>query len=441
MQVFSYLKATIRGSRKLWVSVGLIVCLILMVKAQSRQDLEKQRRQKEAQIAELRAQLNVNTKEQKKTLSYLIKLENLIDSREENIGLLDLEINLLNKSIGQNSDVLEAMDRDIIALKKEYAQLAYFIYKNRSATNMLSFVFAAKSFSESYKRLAFIKYYKFYRNKQILLIQETEKSIAAKVNDLKEKQEQKIILLAKMDDEKKNLEGEEKEKSALAKNLKDNEGKLRKKLKQQQQSAARLDKAIKDIIEKEIALARKKAKEQAAKDKLNKPAVTTKTKPANTTTGSTASKVKPSLEMTPEMSKLTNDFAGNRGKLPWPVEKGVITEHFGEQPNPYIQNVMVYNNGVKIKTSEEAVARSVFNGEVSSIIFIPGAGKAVLIKHGSFFTVYAGLKSVYVKSGDKVDTKQTIGTVGKNAQSGDPEVELQIWDTNQKLNPENWLAK
>jgi septal ring factor EnvC (AmiA/AmiB activator) len=194
---------------------------------------------------------------------------------------------------------------------------------------------------------------------------------------------------------------------------------LRKQLEEKQRAKKKLDKAIDDLIRKEIAAAKKKA---TASGKKNV----------------TSSNV---FSLTPEAQKLSSNFAGNKGKLPWPVEQGNISERFGEHPHAELKGIMVKNNGVDIRSVPGTSARSVFDGEVSGVINIPGSNSAVIIRHGEYLSVYSNLSSVSVKKGDKVTTRQKIGQVYYDKDEGYSEIHLEIWKGTTKLDPALWLAR
>ncbi len=403
----------------------LLLCLLLLAGnsfAQSREQLEKQRKQKEQEI-KLTRKLLAETKEKKKeTLAYLQLLNKQIENRQSLINTQQKEITVISESIAQGNDVVLALENDLVSLRKEYGKLIYFMYKNRSTYSMLMFVFSSNSFNEAFKRIRFMQFYSQYRKKQVDLIVKTEASLTAKVTDLKQKQAQKQELLQSLGIQKQSLETDKSEKDKLAQKLKGEEQNLRKQLKEKQRTADKLDRAIREIIAREIASNNKK---NAGKtnDKGTNPAK------------------KYEIELTPEALKLSNQFAGNRAQLPWPVERGFITERFGQHRHPTIPDVTVNNSGIKIRTEKGATARSVFAGEVTNVIRIPGANKAVIVKHGDYFTVYSNLAEVYVHAGDKISVKQKIGSIAENIMNGETEMELQIWKNEEKLNPESWIFK
>ena len=409
-------------SKILWLGILVVALLTLPAQSQqSRKELERQRKQKEKEIKLTQKLLKETQTKHKQTLAYLKTLNKQIRTREELIGTLQNEVHVLNRSIQQDNSIVNSLRFDLKAMREEYGRILYFTYKNRSSLDMLSFLLSASSFNEAVKRLRFIRYYSEYRQKQVEIIERTEKSLQAKIDDLKVQYAQKDEALQTMNVEKRSLDQDKQEKNQLAKKLKGDESKLRKQLKDKQKVAAKLDKAIRDIIAKEIAAENKKAGSKVdSKGEVKK-------------TGE--------IKMTPEMEKLSNEFASNRSKLPWPVEKGFISEKFGSHEHPTLDHVTVNNNGIKIRTNSGSGARCIFAGEVRNIIRIPGANISVIVKHGAYYSVYSNLASVSVKPGDKVTTKQMLGTVAENTMNGETELELQIWKGSTKLDPEGWLYK
>jgi septal ring factor EnvC (AmiA/AmiB activator) len=286
------------------------------------------------------------------------------------------------------------------------------------------FVFAAQNFNQAYKRLKYLQQFSEYRQRQAKYIEEAQRKLELKRQELEVNKKEKNGLLIEEQVEKVILGKEKSEQEKMAKQLSAKESTLRKQLQAKQAQSRKLDNQIQAIIKKEIEAARKKA-EAEAKAK-----------------GQTVSGDKNSssnLTLTPEAKALSNQFNANRGKLPWPVEKGTIMEYFGTHEHPQLKGVMIQNNGIDIKTSTGASARAIFNGTVSGVIQIPGGLNAVLVRHGEYTTVYSNLKSVNVKMGQNVSTKQSIGTVA--TEDNIASMELQIWKGINKLNPTEWLAR
>jgi septal ring factor EnvC (AmiA/AmiB activator) len=405
----------------------VLLCLLLLAQnssyGQSRNELERRRKQKEQEIRLTRKLLAETNEKKKETLAYLQLLSKQIENRQSLINTLQNEVHVISENIAQGNDVVYALENDLSDLRKEYGKLIYFMYKNRSTYSMLSFVLSANSFNEAFKRIKFLQFYSQYRKNQIHLIVATEASLTAKVTDLKQKQQQKEEVLQALGAQKQSLETDKQEKDKLAQKLKGDEKKLRKQLKEKQRAADKLDRAIRNIIAREIANNNRKAATNKASDK-DKTKVT-----------------KENIGLTPEGLKLASEFAGNRAKLPWPVERGFISEKFGRHEHPTIPDVIVNNSGIKIRTQKGANARCIFSGEVTNVIRIPGANKAVIVKHGNYFSVYSNLSEVFVHAGDKVSVKQNIGSIAENVINGETEMELQIWKNEEKLNPELWIYK
>jgi septal ring factor EnvC (AmiA/AmiB activator) len=381
--------------------------------AQSRSELEKERRQKEREIRQTKEKIRTNSRKLNATEEDLRDLNTQITQRQEYIGTLQNQLHIFNSRIEQESDITAALDRDLDALRKDYASLMYFMYKNRGSYNTLSFIFSSSSFNEAWRRIKFIRFYTGFREKQMKLIQETDESISRKLADLRANRIEKELVITALNDEKGSLEQDKRDKDELSQRLKGEGKNLQRQLAEQKRIHDRLDKAIRDIIAKEVAEANRKSK--------------TKKK---------TQEIAPALD-----AKLSSQFAGNRSKLPWPVERGAIFEHFGTHGDADNSTLTVVCNGVKIKTPQGANARCIFSGEVQSIVRIPHANLAVIVKHGNYFSVYVNLEEVYVHAGDKLDTKQSIGKVAVNNFSGESELELQIWQGNQKLDPERWILR
>jgi septal ring factor EnvC (AmiA/AmiB activator) len=318
--------------------------------------------------------------------------------------------------IKENEAVLASLQEDMQRLKEEYARMIRFAYQNRSAYDRLSYVFAAESFAQAFKRSRYLARIAEYRQRQAELIQQTQEVITAKVAELKGLRDQRTTLLNEQVAAKKELTQDRSEHQSNLSNLKKEEGRLKDQLKKQEKQKRDLEARIRKAIE----------------DAMPKPPK-----------GAGTANNKLDITLTPEAKALGADMEKNRGKLPWPVERGVITGHFGRHPHPVLDNVMVELNGVDITTEKNATVRAVFRGEVTSVIVIPGAGKVVIVSHGAYRSVYSNLREASVTKGQKVDTKQAIGTV---MTSDDGNVaHLEVWkvtaDGMVKTDPELWLYK
>ncbi len=423
--------------RILKLSSIILFCSLLIVssehsKAQSRAELEHQRRQKEKDIEQIKKRLSETGRKERKTLSYLNDLKELISQRQSLISTLQNQLNAITIHIETESDIVSALDNDVDNLKKDYAKLLYYMYKNRKSVNLVSFVFAAHSFNDALRRMEFVRFYTSYRITQVELIEKTEASLASRITDLKAEEQSKKEVIASLDEEEKSLESNKQEQNEVMKKLQGDEKKLRRELADQQRVAKQLDKAIRNVIAKEIAEANRKSRKENRKNR----------EPEESKGKARKNAPNEVLAPTPEMAELSARFAENRSRLPWPVESGAIIEHFGVHAHPTLDKVTVNCNGVVIKTPQGSKARCIFGGKVTAVISIPGANNAVIINHGNYFTVYSNLTQVFVHNGQKLSIKEEIGTAGVDKITGESQMELEIWKApDEKLDPEKWILR
>lgn len=406
----------IRKSSKLCLFL-LFIFFSFAAEAQSKKDLEKRKAELRKEIEYTNKLLSNVQKSKEAGLSVLVTLKKKIAARIELIRTINQEISLYNDEINKITKDIDDLENEIKQLKEEYAKMIYFAYINRNAYQRVAFIFASHDFNQAYKRIKYLQQYSEYRQEQAKQIEKKQVDLIEKKESLELERQQKSQLLASEEQERKQLDAERNEQLGMVSKLQESEKNLRKKLKEKQQAEAKLNKAIEDIIKKEIEAARKKA-EAAGKKNV------------------TASNA---LSMTPEAARLSASFAGNRGKLPWPVEQGVITGTFGEHPHPVLAGIKTKNNGIDINTRKGAVARAIFDGEVTGVVIIPGSNKAVIVRHGEYLSVYSNLDEVYVRMGEKVTTKQPLGLVHSNDEDSKTELHLEIWHNTTKLDPAKWL--
>jgi len=397
------------------------------VLAQSKEELQDKKEKLQNEIKLTNDLLNEAKKEKNNSINTLSTLNRKIAARNEMISTLGIEIGLYAKRIQQLEQEVFIKEESIIkkqselqSLKEEYAKLVYHAYHNRGAYDRLAFIFSADSFHQAYKRIKYFQQYSQFRQQQVKLIEEKEAELETELLSLKQnkamllvEKNQKTNALGNTEIEKQQLDSERGEQQSLVNDLVKQENELKAELKTKEQQAKVLDAQIRKIIEEEI----RKAKEAAA------------------STGT------PSFSMTPEQKELAENFTTNKGTLPWPVERGVITERFGKQKHPVLTGIETYNNGIKITTEKGASARAIFDGSISRILNIPGAGKAIIVSHGDYFSVYNNLSDVFVTAGQSIKTKQEIGLISTNSSTNETITELQIWKGNKKLNPAQWLYR
>jgi septal ring factor EnvC (AmiA/AmiB activator) len=399
----------------------LAIVLILFcaeVRAQSRTELEnkKTRLQKEIEYAnKLLKESQVN---HKNTIGKLNLINTKITKRQELINTMQRQSLMMEKQIGETQGVVKALEEDLERLKSEYAIMLQYTYRNQKFYDRLMFVFSSKDFNQAYKRLKYFEQYANHRREQARLIEETRKSLSSRAEDLTRKKRDLAAVLEEKEREKITLSEEVDEQGKMMETLRRQEKDLRKDLERKSKEKDRLDKAIARIIDEEI----KKAKAKAEKS-----------------TGSGTKVSSSGFALTPEEQSLSSSFSDNMGKLPWPSERGVITSTFGEHAHPTLRDIRTFNNGVDIATEGGSKARAIFDGIVSAVIVIPGANKAVMVRHGEYLTVYSNLKDVYVKPQDKVKVKQEIGTVANDPEEDRTLLHLEIWKGTNKQDPAKWI--
>jgi len=361
-------------------------------------------------------------KTEKQTLSKYKILNKQIELRTNLITGINSEVGVLADFIDQNAWLVSSLNTDLEDLKKEYASMILFAQKNQTNYSKLLFVLSSNSFNQAYKRLMYLRQYTEYRKRQAELIQWIRDLIQMKVGRLQmQRTEKETLLLAKQQEAEK-LNKEKKQQGQYLTTLQQKQKEFEKKLREQQKIEAQLSNEIQKIIEEEVQKAKERSREKEKQ--------TGKKSTSNV------------YEMTPEEKLASGLFEQNKHRLPWPVERGVITDHFGVHEHPVLKNIQVKNNGIDISTAQGSIARAVFAGEVSKVFVVSGGNYAVIIRHGKYLTVYSNLVNVRVKSGDKVSVKQTIGTISTDIGEDDKTVlKFQIWKENVKQDPEDWISK
>ncbi len=405
-------------ARTVLASVATLLLVVQPLAAQNRKELEKKREALDKQIRNTTALIEQARKEQRVTQEQLQLLESQILMRQQLINTMSGELRKVDQQITEDQEMVAQLKSDLETLKTDYARMLLFAYRNRSAYDRMSYLFAASSFQQAFKRSRYLSQIAGQRKRQAALIVETHADIEAHVTALKEQRAEKDRLMSEQQAERRKLDQDRSGQQSALNSLKKEEGRLRETQQKQEKQRRELDTAIRKAIEAEL------------KPKL---------KPGGGGTTST----KLDITLTPEAKELNADFEKNKGKLPWPVEKGVITSRFGKQPHPVLPGITIENNGIDITTEKNATVRALFRGEVSSVIVIPGAGKAVIVSHGVYRTVYSNLRDANVSKGQKVDTKQAVGTVLTDENGSVAHIEL--WkvtaDGLVKVDPALWIFR
>jgi septal ring factor EnvC (AmiA/AmiB activator) len=388
--------------------------------------LQKTKKQLEDEIRYTTELLEQTQKSKQTSLNRLQILNKQIRSREALIDAINRELNQLQTDIAVENYQIDRMSKELAVLKSDYARMIYHAYRMMNGQSKLMFIFSAKDFNQGYRRLKYYQQYTSFRRRQAERILSTQTAINSKRKELEDVKSQKLALIESQEREKQKLDREKLEKAKTVKELSTKEKKLLSTLKTKQQAAQKLENEIEKLISEEIRASEARTHKSEEKDDKAKAGL----KPAPHTT----------LELTPKEQELSNSFAANRGRLPWPCDRGFISSTFGEHAHPVLAHVKVKNNGVDIMTERGSLVKSVFGGKVSRVMSFPNLNKVVILRHGDYLTVYSNLSEVSVRDGQEVTTKQTIGRVYINPEDQKSELHFEIWRGKVIQNPEDWLA-
>ncbi len=344
------------------------------------------------------------------SLNELKVIENQITFREQLLKNYDNQIRGAELNVQKKSAQISELSEKITELKKQYKLLLIYAYKHRNKYGKLMYLFSSEDYYEAVKRQKYLERISEIQQKQFLVIQQNQSLIKKEIDAIEKEKKYKLSIMSEKSKEKAAIEQDRVKQQEVYAKFKQEEGAIIAQLKEEERRKAVLRDQINAAIKKEIAEAEAKRKrEEEARRKAAAAAAAknpTTTKPEETKEVETIA-----FEETKESAKLSASFEGNKGKLPWPVDKGSITEGFGKNPHPTLSNVYTNNRGIDISSPKNAQVRAVFDGEVTSVLSIPGAGKVVIIKHGKYRTVYSNLKDTYVSVGTKVTTKKVIGSL------------------------------
>lgn len=389
--------------------------------------LNEDKKKLENEIKEQKRLLEITKKNKTVSLQEIQLITNQIKKQENLIRVINDEILSLDYEIEENTKELGLLKKKLDLLIEEYRKAVYTAYKYRNVINKTGFILSSESLTQAARRISYLQEFSHLLNQQLTTIMQTQEDIKRKDTLLRQNKEEKTHLFQERNNEKQNLAKQQSEKNLIVTDLKKKETQINnnitKKINQQKQ----IDAAIKKIIDEEIAASAKR--NVVAKKGTTAPATA-----ATTTTKNTV------ISLTPEEANLALNFESNKGKLPWPVEKGTIIADFGTYSHPEVSSVMIENRGVNILTDKNAPIRAVFNGEVSRVLDMDGS-KVLLIRHGNYITVYSNLSTVNVKQHDKINTKQIIGYVKSNSSDAHSELHFEIWKDKNLLNPSLWIKR
>lgn len=384
----------------------------------SRADLEREKAEIQKRLLEFDQILKKTAETKKVSVGQLNAVNKQLQNRISYINTLNREVRLLDTEIRETESKITNLEKDLKNLREEYSGMIYTSSKLNQGMTMTAFVFSSDTFKKFYMRLKYLKQYSDARKKQVEQIEKVTLELADQRKMLEQKKTDKQEVLQQEQQQKQQLDKAKQEQQGIVNTLTQQEQDLRKQIAAAKKQQENLNKMIKAIIEEEI----RKAEAEAKK--------------ANSTASRASGS---SIPLTPEAAALSSSFAGNRGKLPWPVESGFISRPFGTHPHPTLKGITEDNDGVDIQTTPNASVRAVFDGEVIKIGTIPGYGGTIVVRHGEYYTMYSKLKVISVKSGQKVTAKQVLGQVYTNKE-GVAEVHFETWKGLQPLNPSIWLA-
>ena len=378
----------------------------------SQSDLELKRIELTKEINNIQKLISSSKNKKKLVVENIQNLNYKLDLQNEVIKIINNQLNIISASINNNQSVINELFKSQELLKSQYADMILRSYKTRSKTGKLMFIFSSSNFQQALKRIQYFKQYSDYQNKQLQQIaNNTVELKVLRTQLIKEKTIQESLIIENQTT-KNNVSIQLLSKNKLLQSISSNEIQFVKEIKSKQKISAKIDKEIKNIIARAIAESNRKKK--------------------------TNSKV---FALTPEAKILSNNFTSNKGKLPWPVEKGYVTLKYGKQPHPVVKTATIQSNGIRIITASSQNVRSIFDGVIYRIISSKNGSKTILVQHGNFFTVYKNLASIYVEKGDRVSTKQDLGKIITNKISGQTILSFSLFKDNKTENPLLWLGQ
>jgi septal ring factor EnvC (AmiA/AmiB activator) len=372
--------------------------------------LEAQKKRLQQEIVQINALIKESAKKRANVLTEVENVQLKMDRQDALIRLTNRQINRLNQDITLNLRNIEQLRQELEVLKKNYADMIVAARKNKSTQNRLMFVLSSESFWQAYKRLAYMKQYAAYRKQQGEQIAAKTKTLQQYNKDLVAQRKEKEALIRNNRIAQQELDSVRKKQNSLMQQLKKRERSFAAQIKKKQKQQEAIDKEIDRLIREAIAASNKKAG-------------------TKTTT----------FVLTPEAKALAASFASNKGRLPWPVAKGIVTQKFGTQRHPVVRTTTIKSNGVTLSVPKGTEARSVFEGKVLNIVQFKGSNPIVLIQHGNYITSYKNLSVVYVKKGERVSAKQSIGKIFTNKDTNKTALQFSLFQNTTPQNPALWL--
>ena len=386
----------------------LIVLTSSSLSSQTKQDLENQKKQIQQDIKKIELKLKTNSKQKKLIVSNAEDINYKIKLQQNLINNINSQLNLILREIDRNENRLSDLKQRELILKDELSKMLLSAYKKKSNLNKLMFVFSSTSFQQAYKRIQYFKQYANFQNKTLSKIKINSDDIKNVIVVLDSQKTNKKLLIDENEEIKRDLSIEYTGLNNLIAEVNKNQKRYSAEIKQKQKLTREIDKKIQRLIEEALAKAKKKDGR---------------------------------FELTEEAKLISKNFNANKGKLPSPVIRGSVVLGFGKQPHPIVKTTTIQSNGVRIRTSSDVEARTIFNGEVYSIIKSKNNTHTILIQHGNFFTVYKNLSDIYVKKGDKLKTKDSIGKIATDPLNGQTILSFSIFNNGIPQNPRFWIYK
>jgi septal ring factor EnvC (AmiA/AmiB activator) len=408
------------GRRCFLLAVFLLLAVVAFSQ-KSKSQLQREKQENLAKIRETEKILTETTVEKKNSIGELSALNKRIEQQEVLMTSIQSEVELLENDIGENNEIIVALEKDVAKLKEEYAAMVFAAQKASGKVDRLTFLFSAQSFDQLLMRLKYMEQYGKARQEQAEAIAKVQQILSEQIRLIQIKKSEKETLLAEEEKESKQLTGLKTKKKTLVRSLEKEEKRLKRDLVETKKAIAELDNLIARIIKDEMERAAAEAKRlRELKAKANKK----------------AEEVKEEEDADASIA-LSASFEENKLKFPWPAS-GFVSQRFGRQMHPVLKGIEIQNDGINIQTKQGESVKTIFGGEVKRVALIGGIGTAVIIGHGEFFTVYAGLKEVTVKTGQKVIPNTELGKVVATSE-GISELRFQIFKNTTPLDPQKWL--
>ena len=408
-------------SRKIYISILVLLLSVLSVSGQTRKQLEAQRKKLNKEIKQVNSLLFKEKKKVSNALDDLNDLKRKIAVREKLIATINSEARILSKEIRVNETELKNLKKKLADLKEDYADMIFKSYKSKSQQSRMMFLLSSQNFHQAYKRLEYMKQYTSYRKQQGEEIVSHTSDIQKKNDSLLVQKSLKETLMASENDQKKEIEIDKKKQEVLIAEIKKQESKYKKELqtivREERRVTVKIDKKIREEIERANRVARSKLKDKPKTVKKNE------------------------FILSPEAKALAAKFELNKGKLPWPVSEGIVVRRFGKQPHPSFPGITVNGTGLHIVTKEGKDALSIFNGTVLNVLVSSDGRKNVLIQHGNYISSYNNLAKSYVKKGDYIVTGQKIGQVFTDKVSKKTKLIFVLFKNTTRLNPSSWILR